>query len=170
MSDRALSGKERYRARFLAELDGRIEAILTSAATLREARLSAIPNDDSAQARALVDAVDHFAEVARVLRLSDEEIAAFGFPTAHRPSQPDRACDGTDHDTTEEHHDVASADDHARAAATPRTASHTQDLDPAIVQADALAEARVCADAPIVVEQVDDEPGPATRTEPDADV
>ncbi|HKC73713.1 MAG TPA: Hpt domain-containing protein, partial [Chloroflexota bacterium] len=268
MSDRALSGKERYRARFLAELDGRIEAILTSAATLREARLSAIPNDDSAQARALVDAVDQlyrhahsirgaagtlgiepareaadllaeitlhlneegilgdslvwdlisraadglavfgaacrgghdpeatalsealpllradyerrfapavdavddFAEVARVLRLSDEEIAAFGFPTAHRPSQPDRACDGTDHDTTEEHHDVASADDHARAAATPRTASHTQDLDPAIVQADALAEARVCADAPIVVEQVDDEPGPATRTEPDADV
>ena len=57
MSDRALSGKERYRARFLAELDGRIEAILTSAATLREAGLPTIPDDDGAQATALGDAV-----------------------------------------------------------------------------------------------------------------
>jgi chemosensory pili system protein ChpA (sensor histidine kinase/response regulator) len=272
MSDRALSGKERYRARFLAELDGRIEAILTSAATLREAGLPTIPNDDSAQATALVNAVDQlyrhahsirgaagtlgiepareaadllaeialhlneegilgdtfvwdltsraadglavfgaacrgghdpeatalsealpllradyerrfappedaaddFAEVARVLRLSEEEIAAFGFPTAHRPSQPVLARQvgegATSRDTMDGHHNVASADDHARAATTPRTASGTQDLDPAIVQVDAPPDARVCADAPVVVEQADDEPVPATRTEPDAAV
>src|SRR5919199_1837700 len=273
MSDRALSGKERYRARFLAELDGRIEAILTSATTLREAGLPTIPNDDSAQATALVDgvdqlyrhahsirgaagtlgiepareaadllaeialhlneegilgdtlvwdlisraadglavfgaacrgghdpeatalsealpllradyerrfapavdAVDDFAEVARVLRLSDEEIAAFGFPTAHRPSQPDQARDGTDHDTMEEHHDVASVDDQERVAATPRTASDTQDLAPVLVPAVVPTQTQVCADAPIIAEQADvdkpvREPVPATTTEPNAEV
>src|ERR671932_679076 len=68
MSDRALSGKERYRARFLAELDGRIEAILTSATTLREAGLPTIPNDDSAQAIALVNAVDQLYRHAHSIR------------------------------------------------------------------------------------------------------
>ncbi len=68
MATTSVSGKERYRARFLEELDGRIDAILSAAATLRDSGLPAIPTGDSEEALALSGAVDDIYRHAHSIR------------------------------------------------------------------------------------------------------
>jgi len=64
----AASGKDRYRARFLTELDDRIAAILAAAEVLRASGLTTIPDDEDDGASRLVEASDEMYRHAHSIR------------------------------------------------------------------------------------------------------
>ncbi|HEY8286769.1 MAG TPA: Hpt domain-containing protein, partial [Chloroflexota bacterium] len=68
MATDALSGKERYRSRFLTELDGRIDAILSAATTLRGSELRTLPPEEPDGGGGLSAAVDEMYRHAHSIR------------------------------------------------------------------------------------------------------
>ncbi|HVC81288.1 MAG TPA: Hpt domain-containing protein, partial [Chloroflexota bacterium] len=68
MATNAPSGKDRYRARFLTELDGRIDAIFSAATTLRAAELHTLPPEEPDGGDPLSAAVDEMYRHAHSIR------------------------------------------------------------------------------------------------------